>query len=165
MQGLLKSGKIYKLLYSNSKSDAQPLLLVLELDSKYLEGLNINYLTPYEMKQLAGSIVRMNVNFASTGFSGMLIYKMLLAEMPDAVKRCYRKYFTKYVSNAYLVSNGISDADASSSGEKVLRYSNSFIKYLNKLLSPKYKNVVAGKQSKNTEKITKVVGTKRFYGS
>jgi hypothetical protein len=135
-QGLLSSGKIYSFIYLNAKRDTQPIVFVFYKNAKYCEGLNLNYLSQYDQKRIAGLIAKMHLRFGSSGYSGMLLYKVLLYSVPDLVRRCYRKYFTMHIKNCVLISNAVSESDEASYGESVRSISSPFINYLNKLLTP-----------------------------
>jgi len=152
MQSLLKSGRIYSFQsYANAKKDTQPLVLIFGTGTLYSEGLNIHYLSGWEQKLLAEAIVKLHFNFKDMGYSGMLLYKLLLIEMPYIVKKSYRKYFLRYITGSFLVSNGVSNPDGADYGETVLKHPYQFTVYLNNLLKPNSLLEIRKKLAKNMQ--------------
>lgn len=155
MQSLLKPGRLYYVgNYANAKNDISPLLLVFRNDNyKYIEGINVNYLSGSDMRRLAQALVKINVNFRNVTITGVMMYNILMSEIPDIIEHSYRKYFLAYISNVFLVSNGATEPDSGGFGEKIRNYGHPFVVYLNKLLKPDNLNAIAKKQEEISNKI------------
>jgi hypothetical protein len=158
--GITRAGKIYKFNYWNSSNDASPLVYVLQTDRQYMEGLNINYLTPFEAKELAQTLVHLSVIMENIKMTGLLMYELMMSDVPDVIKKIYRKYQLKYITSPYLVSNGITGGDTGSYREKVLSYNHPFIKYFNALMEPAFREKTKIIEAENIKQIEKTVGIK-----
>ena len=157
MNGLLKTGRLYKMVYHNFGKDPQPLVLILANQGGYIEGVNINYLSPTEMRMLANIVAKLKVALEGIALSGDFLYRILHGEARAIVDRTYRKYQFRYISNPYLVSNGITDADSGNFSEKPLYIGHPFVKYLNEILKSEMLENYRPEGEKVREQIIKTI--------
>ena len=81
------------------KNDPRPTLLVFYDDGhKYVEGININYLSRYYLIKVR-QIVR---KFPGITKDGRIFYKVIKMTASYAVKKGYRKYLRQSIREAFL---------------------------------------------------------------
>lgn len=89
----MKTGEYLEFSYGRWKNDPKPDLLVFYDDgSKYIEGINVNYLSYSYIKKLNDIIDRY------PGIDGMQLYEIVLRTAYQAVQNGYRKYLRSHVN-------------------------------------------------------------------
>ena len=84
-------GRIYQSAYKNWKHDPRPLVLILSSDAFYTTGINIHYLGTYYSSMITWIMAMRQSNKV---LNGLIIYRVLKAQLPGVPKTAFRKYFT-----------------------------------------------------------------------
>lgn len=102
----IEKGNIYHFYYSNYHVDKYPIALILHSDGENTHALNINYLSP----KMRDSVIDMIVMITTKQLSGRNTYSLyhdyIKRKLPQVIRFCYRKYKTKFIRDAKIVSKG-----------------------------------------------------------
>jgi hypothetical protein len=124
---LLKTGGIYRLIYTTWKSQERPISFIIYSGPFKIHALNINSkkLSILDIKKFAFFIKKMKAIKGVEKYTGRVLYSILKKYFPDIVRKTYRTYTPSHVLGFSLVSTGIISPDLYTEYEK--SYFNKFI--------------------------------------
>jgi hypothetical protein len=124
---LLKTGGIYRLIYTSWKSQERPISFIIYSGPFKIHALNINSkkLSILDIKKFAFFIKKMKAIKGVEKYTGRVLYSILKKYFPDIVRKTYRTYTPSHVLGFSLVSTGIISPDLYTEYEK--SYFNKFI--------------------------------------
>lgn len=99
----------YAVNYRNWHHDVHPIIFIMWCTPKYTHGLNINYLTNYEMLIFFNYILPSFKNYYDRGGSWYLFYHLYIKKFKPfykIIRKIYRTYFSRQLYG-FVVGNGI----------------------------------------------------------
>ena len=117
---LLKTGGIYRLIYTTWKTQERPISFILYSGPSKIHALNINSKTMsiLDIKKFAFFIKKMKAIKGVEKYTGRILYNILKKYFPDVIRKTYRTYVQSHVIGFSLVSTGIISPDLFTEYEK-----------------------------------------------
>lgn len=140
---LLKKGGIYRIGYSNWKTNPRPIIFVIYAGVAKVHALSINApgMTRLDAMAFTNFVKKMRAIQNADLYSPRLLYRILKQYFPGLVRKTYRTFFTNMLGSFSLISYGIADKDSFSDFEK---------SYYNKALYTEGINSITGRTLSNT---------------
>jgi hypothetical protein len=106
---LLRTGGIYRIIYSSWKTQERPISFILYSGPSKIHALNINAksMSILDIRKFTVFIKRMKNIKGIEKYTGRILYRILKKYFPDIIKKTYRTYRTSNVLGFSLVSTGI----------------------------------------------------------
>jgi hypothetical protein len=106
---VLRKGAIYRINYTQWKTNIRPIIFVLYAGPMKVHALSINspFLTAKDRMTFIFFLKKMLKIRGSENYRGSLLYKIIKTYIRDVVKKSYRTYKTMYINKIALVSRGI----------------------------------------------------------
>ena len=126
----LRISAIYTLRYRNWKTNYRIYAFILwpggNMTKTHLLNLGAKQLNIIERTRLLRLIVRLSKIPASNNYDGRMLYKIFKTYMKKEISKCYRTYFTNYITSAALINYGLNKeedfTDAELNGQDKLLY-------------------------------------------
>ena len=124
---LLKTGGIYRLIYTSWKTQERPISFIIYSGPTKIHALNVNSkeMSITDIKKFALFIKKMKAINGVEKYTGRILYNILKKYFPDIVRKTYRTYMKSKLIGFSLVSTGIISPDLYTEYEK--SYYNKFI--------------------------------------
>jgi hypothetical protein len=106
---LLRTGGIYRLIYTTWKSQERPISFILYSGPTKIHALNINAksMSVLDIRKFVIFVKRMKSLKGIEKYTGRILYRILKRYFPDIIKKTYRTYLPSNVLGFSLVSTGI----------------------------------------------------------
>jgi hypothetical protein len=106
---LLQRGGIYRVVYSQWKTNPRPIIFVLHASPFKVHALSINApgIGPADAVIFAQFINKMKRIRGVENWSGRVLYRILKTYFPNIVRKTYRTFISSYIGAISLVSTGI----------------------------------------------------------
>lgn len=106
---ILRKGAIYRINYTQWKTNIRPIIFVLYAGPMKVHALSINspFLDAKDRMIFIDFLKKMIRVKNSENYRGSLLYKIIKTYIREVVKKSYRTYKTMYINKIALISKGI----------------------------------------------------------
>ena len=106
---ILRKGAIYRINYTQWKTNIRPIIFVLYAGPMKVHALSINspFLNVKDRMVFIAFLKKMIKIKGSENYRGSLLYKIIKTYIREVVRKSYRTYKTMYINKVALVSKGI----------------------------------------------------------
>lgn len=106
---VLRKGAIYRINYTQWKTNIRPIIFVLYAGPMKVHALSINspFLNTKDRMIFIAFLKKMLKIKNAENYRGSLLYKIIKTYIKDVVKKSYRTYKTMYINKIALVSRGL----------------------------------------------------------
>lgn len=106
---VLRKGAIYRINYTQWKTNIRPIIFVLYAGPMKVHALSINspFLNTKDRMVFIAFLKKMLKIQNAENYRGSLLYKIIKTYIREVVKKSYRTYKTMYINKIALVSRGI----------------------------------------------------------
>lgn len=112
---ILKTGAIYTLRYVRWKTNFKIYAFILwpggGMTKTHLLNLGAVQLTIIERARLVRTIIKLAKVPTATKYNGRLLYQIFKTYHRNEIKKCYRTFFTHFITQASLINYGLNSAD------------------------------------------------------
>jgi hypothetical protein len=105
----LKTGGIYRIYYSNWKTNIKPVVFILYQGISKVHALNISaiQLSHIDILKLVTIISKLSKLPGATRYTGRVLYRIFRLYARDQIKKCYRTYHTSMITKYSIVNYGL----------------------------------------------------------
>lgn len=112
---LLKIGAIYSLRYQRWQTNYKIYAFILwpggGATKTHLLNIGAIQLNVIDRARIVRTIVRLSRIPQATKYNGRLLYKILKRYLPNQIRKCYRTFFTNFITHAALINFGLNNPE------------------------------------------------------